>query len=88
MEQLIQDARQLIDYLRDRFGRDRIFLLGDSWGSEAANCRGAGGEGEVAPLETEGLAAAAAGSEYSPARSPSPINGLSVLALSRGIRPR
>jgi pimeloyl-ACP methyl ester carboxylesterase len=32
-EQLIGDTIAVTDYLRERFGRDRIYLLGHSWGS-------------------------------------------------------
>jgi pimeloyl-ACP methyl ester carboxylesterase len=32
-EQLIRDTIAVTDYLRERFGRDRIYLLGHSWGS-------------------------------------------------------
>lgn len=32
-DQLVSDAIELIDYLRTRFGRDRIVLVGQSWGS-------------------------------------------------------
>lgn len=32
-EQLIRDTVAVTDYLRERFGRDRIYLLGHSWGS-------------------------------------------------------
>ncbi len=33
MEQMIADTIEVADYLRDRFGQDRILLLGHSWGS-------------------------------------------------------
>lgn len=33
LEQYLNDARELITYLKQRFGQDRIFLLGHSWGS-------------------------------------------------------
>jgi pimeloyl-ACP methyl ester carboxylesterase len=33
MDQMISDAIEVADYLRDRFGQDRILLLGHSWGS-------------------------------------------------------
>lgn len=33
MEQMIADTIDVADYLRDRFGQDRILLLGHSWGS-------------------------------------------------------
>jgi pimeloyl-ACP methyl ester carboxylesterase len=33
MAQMISDAIEAADYLRDRFGQDRILLLGHSWGS-------------------------------------------------------
>jgi pimeloyl-ACP methyl ester carboxylesterase len=33
VEQHIQDARDLINYLRQRFGKQKIFLAGHSWGS-------------------------------------------------------
>jgi len=33
MAQLISDTVEVADYLRDRFGQDRIILLGHSWGS-------------------------------------------------------
>jgi pimeloyl-ACP methyl ester carboxylesterase len=33
MERMIVDAIEVADYLRDRFGQDRILLLGHSWGS-------------------------------------------------------
>jgi len=33
MDQLIADAIAVADYLRDRFGQDKIYLLGHSWGS-------------------------------------------------------
>jgi pimeloyl-ACP methyl ester carboxylesterase len=32
-EQLIRDTIAVTDYLRERFGRDRIYLMGHSWGS-------------------------------------------------------
>ena len=32
-EQLIRDTIAVTDYLRERFGRERIYLLGHSWGS-------------------------------------------------------
>ncbi len=33
MDQMISDTIEVSDYLRDRFGQDRILLLGHSWGS-------------------------------------------------------
>lgn len=33
MEQMIADTVEVADYLRERFGQDRILLLGHSWGS-------------------------------------------------------
>lgn len=30
---MIADTIEVADYLRDRFGQDRILLLGHSWGS-------------------------------------------------------
>jgi len=33
MEQMIADTIEVADYLRDRFGHDRILLLGHSWGA-------------------------------------------------------
>lgn len=33
-EQFIEDGRELIDYLCDRYGREKIYLAGHSWGSE------------------------------------------------------
>jgi pimeloyl-ACP methyl ester carboxylesterase len=33
MDQMIADTVEVADYLRDRFGQDRIVLLGHSWGS-------------------------------------------------------
>lgn len=33
MAQMISDTVEVADYLRDRFGKDRILLLGHSWGS-------------------------------------------------------
>jgi len=33
MDQMISDRIEVADYLRDRFGQDRILLLGHSWGS-------------------------------------------------------
>ncbi len=33
MDQMITDTIEVADYLRDRFGQDRILLLGHSWGS-------------------------------------------------------
>ena len=33
VDRLILDAIEVADYLRDRFGQDRILLLGHSWGS-------------------------------------------------------
>lgn len=33
MEQMIADTVEVADYLRSRFGQDRILLLGHSWGS-------------------------------------------------------
>ena len=32
-EQFVSDTIAVTDYLRERFGQDRIFLLGHSWGS-------------------------------------------------------
>ena len=34
VEQLVDDADELIAYLLDRFGREKLFLLGHSWGSQ------------------------------------------------------
>lgn len=33
LEQYLSDGRELISYLKQRFGKERIFLLGHSWGS-------------------------------------------------------
>jgi proline iminopeptidase len=33
LEQLVADTIEVTDYLRDRFGEDRIYLVGQSWGS-------------------------------------------------------
>ena len=33
LERYLQDARELIEYLRRRLGQDRIILLGHSWGT-------------------------------------------------------
>jgi pimeloyl-ACP methyl ester carboxylesterase len=33
LEQMIEDTVEVADYLRDRFDKDRILLLGHSWGS-------------------------------------------------------
>ena len=33
VERLVDDAIEVADYLRDRFGQDRIYLLAHSWGS-------------------------------------------------------
>jgi pimeloyl-ACP methyl ester carboxylesterase len=33
MDQMIMDTIEVADYLRDRFGQDKILLLGHSWGS-------------------------------------------------------
>ena len=33
MERMIADTIEVADYLRQRFGQDRILLLGHSWGS-------------------------------------------------------
>jgi pimeloyl-ACP methyl ester carboxylesterase len=33
VEQMTRDAEEVVRYLRHRFGKDRIFLLGHSWGS-------------------------------------------------------
>ena len=33
MAQMVSDTVEVADYLRDRFGQDRILLLGHSWGS-------------------------------------------------------
>jgi len=34
LEQLISDCGELLDYLRETLGKERIFLLGGSWGTE------------------------------------------------------
>lgn len=33
IEQYLSDTHELIDYLRNRFGKEKVFLLGHSWGS-------------------------------------------------------
>ncbi len=33
IDQYVEDTLSVTDYLRDRFGQDRIYLLGHSWGS-------------------------------------------------------
>lgn len=33
LDQMVADTIEVTDYLRDRFGEDRIFLVGQSWGS-------------------------------------------------------
>jgi len=33
IEQMVEDARQMTDYLQRRFNREKIFLAGHSWGS-------------------------------------------------------
>jgi len=33
LEQLIEDTRQVVEYLRQRFNQERIILMGHSWGS-------------------------------------------------------
>jgi pimeloyl-ACP methyl ester carboxylesterase len=36
IDQFVDDTLAVTDYLRDRFGRDKIYLLGHSWGSVIA----------------------------------------------------
>jgi pimeloyl-ACP methyl ester carboxylesterase len=33
IEQLLADAAEVVHYLRDRFGQDKVYLMGHSWGS-------------------------------------------------------
>jgi pimeloyl-ACP methyl ester carboxylesterase len=33
VEQMVEDARQMTEYLQRRFNRDKIYLMGHSWGS-------------------------------------------------------
>jgi pimeloyl-ACP methyl ester carboxylesterase len=33
MEQMIEDTRQITEYLKQRFNQDKIYLMGHSWGS-------------------------------------------------------
>ena len=33
LDQLVEDTRQMTEYLQHRFGQERIFLMGHSWGS-------------------------------------------------------
>ena len=33
LEQMIEDARQITEYLKQRFNREKIYLMGHSWGS-------------------------------------------------------
>ena len=33
VERFVEDAREVTDYLRERFGVDKIYLMGHSWGS-------------------------------------------------------
>ena len=32
-ERYVDDAHALVNYLRERFGQDKVYVLGESWGS-------------------------------------------------------
>lgn len=33
VDQLVEDTREVTEYLKSRFGQNKIYLLGHSWGS-------------------------------------------------------
>ena len=79
VEQLIADTIAVTDYLRERFGQDKIYLLGHSWGSFLGIQVAGAGAGAVPRLHRHGADVASASSPRS-----SPTSTCSTQYRKRG----